>query len=123
MGFEGLIIESHCNPDVALSDKAQQFTPDILNVILNTLVVRDTAQTTESLTLLRQQIDEIDKELLEAMGKRMRISREIGQYKKEHGMPVLQKKRYDDLLNTRTKRAQDIGMNKEFMKYFYQVIH
>ena len=71
MGFDGLIVETHCEPDCAWSDKAQQITPEVLNYILNTLVVRDTTQTTESLSLLRQQIDQIDNELLEALGKRM----------------------------------------------------
>lgn len=123
MGFDGLIIESHCNPDCAWSDKSQQITPEILNVILNTLVVRDTKQTTESLTLLRQQIDEIDNDLIEALGKRMRISREIGQYKKEHSMPVVQTNRYDDILNSRAKSAEEMGMSGEFMKVIYQAIH
>ena len=66
MGFDGLIVESHCDPDSAWSDKSQQVTPEVLNFILNMLVVRDTTQTTESLTLLRQQIDQIDNDLLEA---------------------------------------------------------
>lgn len=74
MGFDGLIIESHCEPDCAWSDKAQQVTPDVLNFILNTLVLRDSSVTTESLTLLRQQIDELDNELLEVLNKRMRVS-------------------------------------------------
>lgn len=123
LGFDGLIIESHCDPDCAWSDKSQQVTPDVLNFILNTLVVRDTTQTTESLTLLRQQIDQIDNELIEALAKRMRVSREIGQYKKEHSMPVLQTNRYDDVLNTRAKSAEEMGMSGEFMKTVYQAIH
>lgn len=123
MGFDGLIIESHCNPDSAWSDKSQQVTPDVLNFILNMLVVRDTTQTTESLTQLRQQIDEIDGDLLEIINKRMRISREIGQYKKEHSMPVVQTGRYDDILNSRAKTAEDMGMSGDFMKVIYQAIH
>ena len=106
MGFDGLIVESHCDPDSAWSDKSQQVTPEVLNFILNMLVVRDTTQTTESLTLLRQQIDQIDNDLLEALSKRMRISREIGQYKKEHSMPVVQTGRYDDILNSRAAAAE-----------------
>ena len=109
MGFDGLIIESHCEPDSAWSDKSQQVTPEVLNFILHTLVVRDSVQTTESLALLRQQIDQIDSELLEALSKRMRVSREIGQYKKEHSMPVVQTGR--------------LGMSGEFMKVVYQAIH
>lgn len=123
MGFDGLIVESHCDPDSAWSDKSQQVTPEVLNFILNMLVVRDTTQTTESLTLLRQQIDQIDYDLLEALSKRMRISREIGQYKKEHSMPVVQTGRYDDILNSRAAAAEELGMNGDFMKTVYQAIH
>lgn len=123
MGFDGLIVESHCNPDSAWSDNSQQVTPEVLNFILNMLVVRDTTQTTESLTLLRQQIDQIDNDLLEALSKRMRISREIGQYKKEHSMPVVQTGRYDDILNSRAAAAEELGMNGDFMKTVYQAIH
>ena len=123
MGFDGLIVESHCDPDSAWSDKSQQVTPEVLNFILNMLVVRDTTQTTESLTLLRQQIDQIDNDLLEALSKRMRISREIGQYKKEHSMPVVQTGRYDDILNSRAAAAEELGMNGDFMKTAYQAIH
>lgn len=123
MGFDGLIVESHCDPDSAWSDKSQQVTPEVLNFILNMLVVRDTTQTTESLTLLRLQIDQIDNDLLEALSKRMRISREIGQYKKEHSMPVVQTGRYDDILNSRAAAAEELGMNGDFMKTVYQAIH
>ena len=123
MGFDGLIVESHCDPDSAWSDKSQQVTPEVLNFIINMLVVRDTTQTTESLTLLRQQIDQIDNDLLEALSKRMRISREIGQYKKEHSMPVVQTGRYDDILNSRAAAAEELGMNGDFMKTVYQAIH
>ncbi len=123
MGFDGLIVESHCDPDSAWSDKSQQVTPEVLNFILNMLVVRDTTQTTESLTLLRQQIDQIDNDLLEALSKRMCISREIGQYKKEHSMPVVQTGRYDDILNSRAAAAEELGMNGDFMKTVYQAIH
>lgn len=123
MGFDGLIVESHCDPDSAWSDKSQQVTPEVLNFIINMLVVRDTTQTTESLTLLRQQIDQIDNDLLEALSKRMRISREIGQYKKEHSMPVVQTGRYDDILNSRAAAAEELDMNGDFMKTVYQAIH
>lgn len=123
MGFDGLIVESHCDPDSAWSDKSQQVTPEVLNFIINMLVVRDTTQTTESLTLLRQQIDQIDNDLLESLSKRMRISREIGQYKKEHSMPVVQTGRYDDILNSRAAAAEELGMNGDFMKTVYQAIH
>jgi 3-deoxy-D-arabino-heptulosonate 7-phosphate (DAHP) synthase len=82
LNFEGLIIESHCTPDEAWSDKNQQITPDILAEILTHLVVRKTNQTTEDLSVLRRQIDELDNKLLEVLAKRFRVSREIGTYKK-----------------------------------------
>lgn len=123
MGFNGLIIESHCDPDCAWSDKDQQVTPEILNVILNMLVVRDEKITTENLTMLRQQIDEADNELLEILSKRMRICREIGQYKKEHGMTVLQSNRYDEIMQSRVKLAEEMGMSGDFMKVVLISIH
>ncbi len=123
MGFDGLIIESHCDPDCALSDKSQQVTPDVLNYILNTLVIRDDSQSTENLAILRQQIDRLDNELIEILGKRMEVSRDIGQFKKEHRMQILQTSRYDDILNTRVKLAQQMGMSGEFMRTVYSAIH
>ncbi|MCH4156375.1 MAG: bifunctional 3-deoxy-7-phosphoheptulonate synthase/chorismate mutase type II [Muribaculaceae bacterium] len=123
MGFDGLIIESHCDPDSAWSDKSQQVTPDVLNYIVNMLVIRETTQTTENLTLLRQQLDQIDNELLELLNKRMRVSREIGQYKKEHSMPVVQTNRYDDVLRTRGKIGEEMGMSGDFIRTIMQTIH
>ncbi len=123
MGFDGLIIESHCDPDCAWSDKSQQITPDVLNFVVNMLVIRDTTQTTENLTLLRQQIDHIDNELLEILNKRMRVSREIGQYKKEHSMPVVQAGRYGDIMRSRVQLAEEMGMSGDFMKTVLQAIH
>ena len=123
MGFNGLIIESHCDPDKAWSDASQQVTPEILNFILNTLVVRDSRQSTENLTLLRQQIDQIDNDLLETLAKRMRVSREIGQYKKEHRMPVVQANRYNDIIRTRVTLGQEMGMDENFMRTILLAIH
>ncbi|MBP6611715.1 MAG: bifunctional 3-deoxy-7-phosphoheptulonate synthase/chorismate mutase type II [Paludibacter sp.] len=123
LNFDGLIIESHCNPEKAWSDASQQVTPEVLDLILNTLVIRDTNQTTESLVSLRRQIDELDNSLLELLAKRMRVSREIGQYKKEHNMPILQSQRYDEILQVRIKQAEHMGMDVEFMKTVLVAIH
>ncbi len=123
MGFDGLIIESHCDPDCAWSDKAQQITPEVLNFVVNSLVTRDQHYTTENLTLLRQQIDQVDNELLEILNKRMRVCREIGQYKKEHGMTVLQTGRYDDIMQSRVKLATEMGMSADFMRTVLSSIH
>lgn len=123
LNFEGLIIESHCNPDCALSDAAQQITPDVLNYTLKMLVVRDNAQTTENISILRQQIDEIDEQLLSLLAKRMRISKEIGTYKKEHNMPILQSGRYNDILENRGKTGESMGLAQEFVGEIMKSIH
>ena len=123
LGFDGLIVESHCDPDCAWSDKNQQVTPDALDYILNMLVIRETTQTTENQSELRHQIDNLDNQLLELLAKRMRISREIGQYKKEHSMPVLQTNRYDEILQKRMAQAVELGMSGEFMKEVMLAIH
>ena len=123
LNYDGLIIESHSDPDSAWSDKDQQITPDVLSYILNMLIIRETKQTTENLTELRRQIDEIDDELLSVLAKRMRVSREIGQYKKEHNMPVLQTIRYDEILGKRISNAERLGMGTNFMKTVLEAIH
>lgn len=123
MGFDGLIIESHCDPDCALSDKSQQITPEVLNFILNTLVLRSENTTTENLTLLRQQIDSLDNELLEVLNRRMQVCRDIGQYKKEHRMPILQASRYDSIMNSRVQLAEEMGMSGDFMRTVLSAIH
>src|SRR5574344_1681190 len=94
LSFDGLMIESHCNPDKAWSDASQQVTPDVLDYVINLLVIRDVTQTTENLAALRGQIDTIDEQLLELLAKRMSISKEKGVYKKEHNMPILQSPLY-----------------------------
>lgn len=125
MGFDGLIIESHCNPDCALSDKEQQITPDVLGVILENLVYRNSNSSAdyESLNHLRSQIDYLDNELLDVLNRRMQVSREIGRYKKAQGMPVVQASRYDKIMNQRIRAAEALGMNPDFMKSVLAAIH
>lgn len=123
MGFNGLIVESHCNPDCAWSDASQQITPEILNFILGTLVVRDSKQTTESLQLLRQQIDNVDNDLLEVLSKRMGVSRRIGQYKREHRMSAVQAGRYNDVMRSRLNLGEEMGMSREFLRAVFLAIH
>ncbi len=123
LGFDGLIIESHCTPDAAWSDAKQQVTPDVLDFILDKLVIRNVTQTTESLEALRRQIDEIDNALIEMLAKRMRLSREIGQYKHEHGMTVVQTGRYSEILDKRGAQGVLCGMSGDFMKGIFEAIH
>ena len=123
LGFDGLIVESHCAPDEAWSDAKQQVTPDILDYILSLLIVRDEHTTTEGLRQLRSQIDEIDNLLMDLLAKRMRVCREIGTYKKEHNMTVLQASRYNEILEKRGAQASLCGMSPEFAAQVFEHIH
>ncbi len=121
--FDGLMIESHCNPDKALSDARQQITPQTLDSTLKMLVVRENVQTTESISVLRKQIDEIDEQLLALLAKRNSISREIGMYKKENNMPVLQTGRYNEILEERARMGQAMNLDREFVNAIMKSIH
>ena len=123
LGFDGLIVESHCNPDAAWSDAKQQVTPDILDYILNLLVIRKETQTTENLSELRKQIDECDNNLIQELAKRMRVAREIGTYKKEHNMTILQTIRYNEILDKRASQGVLCGMSSNFVKKVFEAIH
>ncbi len=123
LNFDGLIIESHCDPDHALSDAAQQLTPEVLDYTLNMLVIRDNVQTTENISVLRKEIDELDAQLLQLLAKRMGISCEIGTYKKEHNMPVLQSNRYDEILKSRREMGERLELDGEFVNKIMTSIH
>lgn len=123
LGMDGLIVESHCNPDAAWSDASQQVTPDVLDYILSILVIRQETQSTENITMLRKQIDEIDNGLIDLLSKRMRISREIGQYKKEHGMTILQTARYSEILDKRGAQGALLGIASDCIKSIFESIH
>ena len=123
LGFDGLIVESHCNPDCAWSDAKQQVTPDVLDYILSLLVIRDDNMTTEGIVALRKQIDELDNQLMELLAKRMRVCREIGQYKKEHNMTVLQTGRYNEILDKRGAQGTLCGMDPKFVKEIFESVH
>lgn len=123
LGFDGLIVESHCNPDAAWSDASQQITPDVLDYILNLLVIRKETHSTESLNELRKQIDECDNDLIQLLAKRMRVCREIGVYKKEHGVNILQAGRYNEILDKRGAQGALCGMDQDFIKKVFEAIH
>ena len=123
LGFDGLIVESHCDPDKAWSDAKQQVTPDVLNYILSLLVVRSETFSTEGIAQLRSQIDELDNQLMELLAKRMRICREIGQYKKEHNMTILQAARYNEILEKRGAQGTLCGMGSDFVIKVFENIH
>ncbi len=123
LGFDGLIIESHCAPDEAWSDAKQQVSPDVLDYILGLLVVRDGSVTTEGIHDLRKQIDELDNKLMELLAQRMRVCREIGQYKKEHNMTVLQAGRYNEILSKRGAQGALCGMAPDFIRKVFEEVH
>lgn len=123
LGFDGLIVESHCNPKEAWSDAKQQVTPDILDYILSLLVIRDDTFTTEDIRSLRAQIDELDNSLMELLAKRFRLCREIGTFKKEHNMTILQTRRYNEILEKRGTQVGLCGMNPKFAAHIFELIH
>ncbi|MBQ8936789.1 MAG: bifunctional 3-deoxy-7-phosphoheptulonate synthase/chorismate mutase type II [Bacteroidaceae bacterium] len=123
LGFDGLMIESHCNPDCAWSDAKQQVLPEVLDFILDRLVIRDSVEATESINQLRKQIDELDNHLMDVLTKRMRISREIAEYKKLHNMTVVQTTRYSEILDKRAAQGVMCGMSPDFVRDIYEHIH
>ena len=98
-------------------------TPDVLDYILSLLVIRDERVSTEGIKQLRHQIDELDNQLMDLLAKRMRVCREIGQYKKEHNMTVLQTNRYSEILTKRGAQGAQCGMSAEFVASVFEHIH
>lgn len=123
LGYDGLIIESHCNPSIAMSDAQQQVTPQQLANVLSNIVIREVSQITETLSQLRQHIDNLDNDLISLLAERMRVSREIGHYKKENNMPIFQAHRYDEILTKRMAQAVTLGMSADFIKTILEAIH
>lgn len=123
LNFDGLIIESHICPEKALSDAAQQVTPESLKDILSKLILRDVKKSTEDLSSLRRLIDDLDDSLLETFSKRMRVSREIGTYKKEHNMTILQTTRYDEIIQKRVEQGEGMDLSNDFMTKVLKAIH
>lgn len=123
MCFDGLIVEVHCNPDAALSDAAQQLTPDDFLKMAGELRKSAEAPAEASLSILRDEIDALDKELLEVLSRRMDVSRRIGELKREQGLAVVQPSRYARLIDERTARAEALGLPAEFVRGIFSAIH
>ncbi|MBR6465442.1 MAG: bifunctional 3-deoxy-7-phosphoheptulonate synthase/chorismate mutase type II [Bacteroidales bacterium] len=121
--YDGLMIECHINPDQALSDKAQQITPIQLEKILSHLKVRENAQNQQSLEAFRSEIDSLDESLLQIISKRMDVSRQIGDFKQRNNMPVLQSKRYSEIVENRSDLAESLGLDRDFAKSLMEIIH
>lgn len=123
LGFEGLIVECHNCPENAWSDAKQQLTPEDFRKVLDSLVIRGKDAPSESLALLRSDLNQCDNRIIELLNERMRLSREIGQLKKQHGMSVLQSDKYGELLQLAAEKAASNGLSVEFMTKIYQTIH
>ena len=123
LGFDGLMIESHCRPECALSDAEQQLTPLELHEMLGKLIVRDRHSSNEGLDILRKQIDSLDSQLIDIIARRMGISREIGLYKKEHNMTVFQSNRYKQVLERLVADANERGIDASCIKTIFEAIH
>lgn len=123
LGFDGLMIESHCNPDCALSDAAQQLTPQALAEVVGRLTYRTKRLDLSKLDLLRGQIDAIDSELIAALRRRMDVSRQIGLLKQAERMAVVQPERYNSLMAQRMAAGEALGLDSGFVKAVFLAIH
>ena len=122
----GLMIESHSDPDHALTDANQQITPSELETLLGSLIVRQTKGNKEfetKLEMLRREIDKMDAELLDILSRRMQIVDEIGQYKKENNITILQIRRWSDIIFDRLNLGSRIGLDREFLLQMLQLVH
>ena len=127
LGMNGLMIESHYDPAIALSDAQQQLTPSDLNEVLSKLVVRkqsaDDSVTTNTLSELRKIIDEIDDELINVLKRRLQIIEQIGAYKKDRNITIFQLDRWQEILRTRGQWADKIGVSRQHVEKICQLLH
>jgi chorismate mutase len=127
LDFNGLMIESHIDPDRAWSDAKQQITPERLAEILDALIWRsentDAKEFVTALATFREQINHIDDELLLLIGQRMKIADKIGEYKKENNITILQTNRWNDILERAFKKGENLGLSKEFITKYFDAVH
>lgn len=127
LDYDGLIIESHRDPENAWSDASQQITPEILGTMLKNLKFRTpTSKDKDFITILselREQIDHVDKELFDIISQRMEIVEKMGLYKKKNNVTVFQKSRWQEISDSRNKWAEELGLNPEFMWDLFKLIH
>ena len=128
LGFEGLMIESHCNPLVALSDAKQQLTPaELSDLLYKQIKVRDAdsdaKEWKENIDQLRAKIDIIDENILYTLGSRMKISRQIGEYKKNNNIAILQTSRWDAVLAKVVAKGKEYGLPENFITDVFNAIH
>jgi chorismate mutase len=126
MKMDGLMIETHIHPDKALTDAEQQITPRSLSILLSQLIMNredDVTGPAGELAWLRLEIDRLDDELIRVLAERMQLVREIGAYKKEHHIPALQLKRWNDIISKRLQSGETSQLNRQFLLKLLQLIH
>ena len=127
LDYDGLIIESHVNPDEAWSDAKQQITPAVLGEMLSNIIWRrEDAPSPEyhaNLEKLRQQINQLDDELMQILSQRMKVAEKIGLYKKENNITILQTNRWNEILEKATAKGDKIGLSKEFITRYFDAVH
>ena len=127
LNYDGLIIETHIDPDNAWSDAAQQVTPDTLKQMFINLRVRkvsdDESEYNQKMAKLRMQIDEFDGKLLEILGNRMKVADKIGLLKKEKNVAILQNQRWNEILGKMILEGEEKGLSNEFVMHLFKAIH
>jgi chorismate mutase len=127
LDYDGLMIESHVDPDNAWSDAKQQVTPEKLAEMLNQIIWRredvNSEEFHQALERLRQQINHLDDELMQILGQRMKVSEKIAEYKKENNITILQTNRWNEILNRACQRAEKLGLSKEFITKYFDAVH
>lgn len=127
LDFDGLMIESHIDPDNAWSDAKQQITPEVFGSMVTDMVLRedyeDNVQLQSKLEYMRREIDHIDDELMNLLSNRMKVARDIGEYKKENNMTILQQKRWNDIIEKCKNDAERNKLSTEFVIKFINAIH
>jgi chorismate mutase len=127
LNMDGLMIETHCNPSQALSDAKQQIKPRILNELLENLILRsEQTQNQEFITqlnVIRQQIDGMDKNLIDIVAKRTDLVKEIGRFKKQNSVTILQVQRWFEIIQSRQKWAQIAQIDKIMISELFELIH
>ncbi len=123
LNFNGLMIETHINPKEAMSDAKQQITPQFLEGVLKSLVVRTVGDYADDLQHYREQIDSIDQQLLEMLAQRMDVIKKIGNYKKGRNVSILQLRRWENIIKSRTLLGEKAGLDSAFVKDILQLIH
>ena len=127
LNFDGLFIESHINPESALSDRAQQVTPEQLKEILDSLIWRDPDVVENGLVhdleLLRLKINRLDDEILHVFRNRMDVVEKIGEFKKENKVTILQTTRWSEILKERVELGEKLGLSEDFISNIFKAIH